>query len=148
LFLLNAAPAGMVPADLLANVDVLIVNQTEFTEIVGTDPDAPAASFAAGLKARHGLPSRIIVTRGARGARVWDGETLTDIPAPVVHVVDTTGAGDTFVGALADALCRGADLIDASRWAIHAASLSTTSLGATSAMPTAEAVQSFMAGAH
>ena len=56
--------------------------------------------------------------------------------APAVPVVDTTGAGDTFIGALADALSRGESPLGAARWAVHAASLSVGSLGATTGMPT------------
>lgn len=144
-FVLNAAPAFEVPASLLGKVDVLVVNQTEFSLVVGGDPDVPADRFATELCARSGMPGRIVVTRGGLGARVWDDSKLTDVPAPAVQVVDTTGAGDTFVGALADALSRGESLVEASRWAVAAASLSTTSLGATSAMPTWQAVRTLLA---
>jgi ribokinase len=60
---------------------------------------------------------------------------VTLITPPAVTVVDSTGAGDTFVGALAAELARGADVLSASRMAVVAASLSTQSLGATAGMP-------------
>lgn len=138
-FVLNAAPAQTLAPELLAEVDVLVVNQTEFAVVIGGDADADPATLAELLRG-EGLPRRIVITRGAAGARVWDGGTLTDVPAPRVKVVDTTGAGDTFVGALADALARGSQLLDAAQWAVHAASLATQALGATGGMPSADSV--------
>jgi ribokinase len=67
---------------------------------------------------------------------VWQrGAEVAAIPAPVVPVVDTTGAGDTFIGALADALSRDESPVAAAHWAVHAASRSVGALGATTAMP-------------
>ena len=144
-FVLNAAPAGPLPAELLALVDVLVVNQTEFATVIGGDADADASVVAALLAGQPGGVRRVVITRGSEGARVWDGVRLTDIAAPRVDVVDTTGAGDTFVGALADALAGGDDLIGAAQWAVAAASLSTQALGATSGMPTAADVEQLLA---
>lgn len=138
-FVLNAAPAQTLSPELLAEVDVLVVNQTEFAVVIGGDADADPATLVRVLD-REGLPRRIVITRGAAGARVWDDGSLTDVPAPMVKVVDTTGAGDTFVGALADGLARGHQLLDAALWAVHAASLATQVLGATGGMPSADSV--------
>lgn len=144
-FVLNAAPAGPLPADLLSLVDVLVVNQTEFAAVIGGDADAGASVVAALLVRQPCGVRQVVITRGGEGARVWDGVRLADIAAPEVDVVDTTGAGDTFVGALADALARGENLIDAAQWAVAAASLSTQALGATSGMPTAAEVEALLA---
>jgi ribokinase len=76
---------------------------------------------------------------------VCENGQVTVCPAPPVTVVDTTGAGDCFVGALADALARGRSLPDALHWAVAAASLSTQSLGATTAMPTSAEVEALLA---
>ncbi|MDQ4504396.1 ribokinase [Sinomonas sp. ASV322] len=133
-FVFNPAPARRLDPELLGLVDVLVVNQGEFEVVTGE----PAAEDAASMRvavARTDLPGSVVVTLGARGALVWHDGELHSVPAPVVEAVDTTGAGDTFVGALADALARGEALLDAARWAVCAASLSTLSLGATTAMP-------------
>ena len=138
LFILNAAPARHLDDELLALVDVLVVNEGEFEVVAGfaaTDDPETAARLAAGAATRS-----VVITLGADGALVWSDQRLTAVPAPAVTVVDTTGAGDTFVGALADALARGQSLLDAAQWAVHAASLSTTSLGATTAMPSRDEV--------
>ncbi len=145
-FVLNAAPARPLPTGLLPLVDVLVVNQTEFATVIGGDADAAPDDVAALLARQTAGVRQVVITRGADGARVWDGSRLTDIDAPRVSVVDTTGAGDTFVGALADGLADGRDLIEAARWAVAAASLSTQALGATSGMPTAAQVRVLLEG--
>jgi ribokinase len=139
-FVLNAAPAHALAPELLAEVDVLVVNQTEFSVVMGGDADADPDALAHILE-RKGVPRRIVITRGSFGARVWEDGSLIDVPAPRVNVVDTTGAGDTFVGAFADALARGLRLLDAAIWAVHAASLATQALGATGGMPSADSVR-------
>ncbi len=134
-FVLNPAPARALPADLLDRVDVLVVNETEYEVVTGHPlPEEPAAlgDQLRGL----GLRCAVVVTLGARGALVWEGADVVHVPARLVPVVDTTGAGDTFIGALADALSRGEPPVAAARWAAHAASFAVGSLGATTGMPT------------
>jgi ribokinase len=75
------------------------------------------------------------VTLGAEGALVVDGERVERIAAPPVTVVDTTGAGDAFCGALAQALAEGAALVEAARWATLAAAESVTRPGAQGGLP-------------
>jgi ribokinase len=82
----------------------------------------------------------VIATLGVDGAVMAQGTKMIYVAAPSVAAVDTVGAGDTFCGALADALARGDDLVDATRWAVCAASLATTAPGAQGAMPTAAQV--------
>lgn len=146
-FLLNPAPAprGALPPELLEHVDVLVVNEIEYEAVTGRPLPDDSAELAAELASDPGLPPAVVVTAGERGALVWDGE-LTHVPAPVVDVVDTTGAGDTFIGALADALSREVPLVEAARWAVHAAAISVGSLGATTGMPGAEAVAASLGG--
>jgi ribokinase len=133
-FVLNPAPARELPAELLQHVDVLVVNETEYEVVAGHPlPDDPAELGA--RLATSGWGCTVVVTLGARGCLVWDGGEVAHVPAPVVPVVDTTGAGDTFIGALADALSREEPPLAAARWAVHAASRSVGALGATTAMP-------------
>ncbi|HZC70113.1 MAG TPA: ribokinase [Jatrophihabitans sp.] len=110
--LLNAAPARPMPRELLDRLDVLVVNESE------------AAILPAGLR------GAVVVTHGARGASWRAGSAEGFAPAPSVDVVDTTGAGDAFVGALAAALSGGAALPSAVGRAVHVASRATTIAGA------------------
>jgi ribokinase len=123
---------------LLADVDVLVPNQTELATIAGHDGPVDRAT-AAELATR--LPSSsVIVTLGAEGALVvLDGEA-THVPAPVVRPVDTTAAGDSFCGALADGLVRGLDLVEATRWAVRVGAATTQRPGAQPSLPTPDEV--------
>ena len=106
--LVNAAPAAPLPAALTAVIDVLVVNEHEARELAGPSglPGAPAA-FAAAWHRRHG--TAVVVTLGAAGVVAAADGRLHSVAAPQIEVVDTTGAGDAFVGTLAAALDRGLD---------------------------------------
>lgn len=134
-FVLNPAPAQPLPADLLACTDVLVVNETEYETVLGSRLPTRLSEIA-DIAGRPGAPGTIVATLGARGAAVCTGESVTLISPPRVTVVDSTGAGDTFVGALAAELATGSDVLAAARMAVVAASLSTQRLGATAGMPT------------
>ena len=87
---------------------------------------------------------KLIVTEGAKGVRIWQDGQERLIPSFQVPVVDTTGAGDTFNGALAVALAEGKPLDEACRFANAAAALSVTKLGAQAGMPRRQEVESFL----
>ncbi|GAB3523603.1 ribokinase [Arthrobacter monumenti] len=128
---LNAAPAA---EDLmLADVDVLVVNEHECLQIAGKPADADPLRTASELAVRHGLT--VIVTLGADGAGYTGGGTVITLPSPSVHAVDTTAAGDTFVGYLASALLNGDSMEDATALAIRAGSLAVTKPGAQPSIP-------------
>ncbi len=137
---LNAAPIAELPAELLASVDVLIVNAVEAAALAAAlrIPGAPEA-FVAAVHRRHGASA--IVTLGAHGALAAADQTLFRIAAPVVDVVDTTGAGDAFAGVLAAALDRGASWPEALAQATAAGSLACTARGAQTALPERAAIQ-------
>jgi ribokinase len=132
---LNAAPARELPGDLLACVDVLVVNEHEARQLSGeTDPDRAATA----LLARVGS---VVVTLGAQGALVVDsagGRRVAGVPA---QVVDTTGAGDVFTGVLAAALADGGDLGAAASRAVVAGALAVETVGAVPSIPTAEQIE-------
>ena len=88
----------------------------------------------------------VVVTMGGLGALLVTPGGYLLVPAPVVTPVDTTGAGDSFCGALAEALARGVDLVDAVERAVHAGAVTTTRPGAQPAMPTASDLDAAMAG--
>lgn len=135
---LNAAPAQVLPAALLAAVDVLIVNEGELAAISGVAGDVEAAL------ARIEVPC-VIVTLGAAGclAREADG-TSTRQAAFEVQAVDTTAAGDTFCGVLVAALSRDAPLPLALRQASAAAAIACTRAGAQASIPTQKEVQALL----
>lgn len=134
---LNAAPAQALAKELLADVDVLIVNEGELAVLAGAD-DAIEANLA-----RIDVPC-VIVTLGERGCIARDGAETLRQPAFAVDVVDTTGAGDTFCGALVAALARGAAMADALREACAASALACTRMGAQSSIPARAEVEAFL----
>jgi ribokinase len=126
----NPAPARPLPFALLALCPLLTPNLYEARALAGEEePEAAARALAA----KTGAP--VVVTLGADGALVVDGESVERIPAPRVEVVDTTGAGDAFNGALACELAGGAALPDAVRSAIAVAAASTRAAGARTVVP-------------
>jgi ribokinase len=132
--MLNAAPAQPLPAALLDLLDVLIVNEHEAAAI-GSALGLPAAveAFAVALWQRHGCAT--VVTLGAAGALAVTGDGIYRVPTPPTEVIDTTGAGDAFCGALAAALDRGSGWSRALAEAIAAGSLTCRSAGAQPALP-------------
>ena len=141
---LTPAPPQPLPADLLAEVDVLVPNEHELAQLAGAEPGERAPAELVEL-ARSVASCAVVVTLGARGALVVaaDGEPLLQAPPPVTPV-DTTGAGDCFCGALAQALASGADLPAAVGFAVTAAALSTTGPGARGALPDDGAVRELL----
>ena len=139
--ILNLAPMGQVPEALLASLDVLIVNEHEVVLLPGA---AATERETAAFAAHHGLT--LIVTLGAAGAAAYcpDGASLR-VGALAVTPVDTTGAGDAFVGVLAAALDRGHTLEDAMRRASVAGALACLKVGAQSAMPAAAEIERALA---
>lgn len=134
--ILNAAPAATLSDELVALIDYLIVNEHEARLISGL-ADLGAASVA--LAGR--VPS-LVITLGAEGCALYDsGVELTRIPARRVRVVDTTGAGDSFCGALAAALAMGTDFVAAAGFATAAAALSVQKPGAVPSVPTRTAIE-------
>jgi ribokinase len=134
--LLNPAPAQPLPAELLAQVDVLVPNEGEAAQLLGLAPGAAfdAAEAAQALRALG--PRTVIVTLGGDGVCVADARGTHRWPAPRVQPRDTTGAGDTFIGAYAAALWEGRPGDEAIAFAQRAAAISVTREGAMPAMPT------------
>ncbi|GAA1007727.1 ribokinase [Acrocarpospora pleiomorpha] len=132
--ILNPAPArGIGP--LLPYVDLIVPNRTELAVLANSDPAADLDEVVRQVRSL-GTVSRAVVTLGSDGAMVVDpDEGAFHIPAPEVPVVDTTGAGDCFCGALAASLARGAGFREATETAVRAASLSVSGVGARRMFP-------------
>ncbi len=122
---------------LLALVDVLVVNETELAFLSGSGqvPHEQDALLALARSLRVRDSQRILVTLGAQGALCLDGDSVHHVNGQAVQAVDTTGAGDCFVGGLAVALAEGRSLPDAMRFANLAASISVTRMGASASLP-------------
>ena len=130
-FLLNAAPSQPLPPDLLALLDVLIVNEHEARDVARTDDLDEALTR---LVAEVGT---VVLTLGASGSRiVHRGQEPISVPARRVEAVDTTAAGDTYCGVLAAALARGASWEAAAEEASVASALTVTRPGAQDSIPT------------
>ncbi|MFY1627033.1 ribokinase [Micromonospora sp. WMMD723] len=126
--ILNAAPARQVPAELLAAVDLLVVNETEAHLLTGRGRDDPGALLA--------LVPRAVLTLGGGGAWYVERDVpAVHVPAVAVDVVDTTAAGDAFTGALAVGWGEGRPVVDAVRWAAAAGAACVRRLGASVALP-------------
>jgi ribokinase len=145
--ILNPAPALHFDRELLDLADILILNESELgllakTALRDDDDDARFIEAAGSLPTSKG--KIICVTLGKRGAlALIDGKPLI-IPGRAVSAVDTTGAGDCFVGALAARLASGAAIRDALDYANAAASICVQRMGAAPSMPTAQEVDALI----
>ncbi|MGO8882779.1 MAG: ribokinase [Streptosporangiaceae bacterium] len=137
---LTPAPARPLPGGLLSDVDLLVANEPEASQLTGLT--ASPAVLAALLEQ---VPE-VVITLGAAGCRYGrrSGARIA-VPAPVVPVIDTTAAGDTFCGALAVALAEGRPAGQALRWATSAAALSVQRAGASPSMPGRAQIDAFAA---
>ena len=139
---LNLAPAGRVDPDVLAATDVLIVNESEAALTL----DRPTTAVADDVdRAAHDLAERVggdvVLTLGAQGAAFAGTSGVGRVPGFAAETVDTTAAGDAFVGALAARLEEGADLPEAVRFACAAGAEAVTREGAQPSLPTRDAIE-------
>lgn len=130
LFCVNAAPALPLTAPILERADVIIVNETEHSEL--SDDLAKTSAL-------------VVVTLGAAGAKAYrSGRSVAEAQPPPVEPVDTVGAGDAFCGALVTALGLGRSVAKALEWACAAGALATTVRGAQPSLPTAAEIDASM----
>jgi len=135
--ILNPAPVtGPLPADFPALVDYLIPNELEASTLTGLPVSSPDEAKAAADALRRAGARNVIVTIGAHGVVAALGDALpVHFEAPRVKAVDTTAAGDTFIGGFAAEIARGVDVADAIRFAQRAAAISVTREGAQPSIP-------------
>jgi len=142
--ILNPAPARQLGRSLLEKVTYLIPNETEASLLTGIDvKDIESAKKAAAQLQKLSVET-IILTLAENGAVIVHNGDCLHVPAVSVEVVDTTAAGDAFVGSFAVALTEGKPVIDAVRFAKHAAALAVTKLGAQPSIPTRYEVEQFL----
>ncbi len=129
---------------MLAKVDYLIVNETEAGQLSGIEvTDLPSAALAAKALRGRGAAT-VLLTMGEHGVLIADTSGERSMPALKVEVVDTTAAGDTFVGALSVGLAHGLGIDAAAMEAQCAAALAVTRLGAQTSIPSRAEVEQFM----
>lgn len=133
---LNPAPARPVNAEILRNVDFLVPNETETSLLTGLPVETPEQLEAAAARLLAMGVGTVIMTLGSRGALLSSAGETRLFPAYEIQPVDTTAAGDAFVGGFAVAYAEGAGLDQAIRRANAAGALSATRLGAQPSMPT------------
>ena len=134
--ILNPAPAAAIDDGLLDVTDWLIPNESEYELLFGCPPD-PDAVAAGAAERSYGL----VVTLGAAGAIVSRGSQTSKVSAPAADAVDTTGAGDAFVGAFATGLAAGLDPVDAAQLGCVAGSLSVRRPGTQRSFPSRRDVE-------
>ena len=142
--ILNPAPASRpLPADWFAAIDYLIPNESEAAALSGLAVDSLQSAETAATQLIAMGAGKVIVTLGAQGSLFANGNGFEHFPAPTVKAVDTTAAGDTFVGGFAAALADGKTEAEAIRYGQIAAALSVTRAGAQPSIPTMSEVQAF-----
>lgn len=142
--LLNPAPAQPLPTDILLEIDVLAPNESEAELLTGLPvEDDRGASLAAQKLLELGARA-VLITLGERGAILASGRKAQIIPTFDVNVVDTTAAGDAFLGGFAVALAEGKPLDEAAAWGNAAGALACTKLGAQSSLPTRRQLEALL----
>ena len=140
--ILNPAPAHSLPESLLANLYMLIANETEAEYISGTRiTDMDSVARAADIICHRGVEN-VVITLGSKGAFIKERGTYHQVPALKVKAVDATAAGDTFCGAVCVALAEGRGIIEAVTFANRAAAVTVTRMGAQSSLPYRREVES------
>ena len=139
--LVNLAPVLEVPRELLERLDPLVVNEHEAAFLLGRAVKGVGGALAAAPKLLSLGPRSAVITDGGAGAVFANGDSTEHLPAPKVDVVDTTGAGYAFVGALVTKLARDASLEEAVAYAVRAGAAAVTKEGAQGALPTPDVVE-------
>jgi ribokinase len=142
--LLNPAPARSLPEELVALPDFIVPNESELSLLTNQPVhDLASAERAAKTLLTQGAQT-VIVTLGANGALIVNHEFTKHIPSFKIDVVDTTAAGDAFIGGFASALLQEKPLQDAVRYGCACGALAATKFGAQPSLPTKEEVEKFL----
>ena len=142
--ILNPAPVKEADPELFRYVDMIIPNEFEAQLITGIYPDDKESTDAA-IRALQSLGcAEAVVTLGKRGCAYTEGETIAYAGIYDVKVVDTTAAGDSFIGGLCKSLCDGLSMTDAVAYASAVSSITVSRPGAGVSIPTADEVAEFL----
>jgi ribokinase len=133
-----------VPDDLLQLADVCVPNETEVEHLTGRSANTLVEAEAAARALQARGARKVVLTLGERGVLVVE-HAVRHIPVLPVEAVDTTGAGDAFIGSLAVFVTEGLSVEDAAARACAVAALSVTRLGAQAALPSRAELEAFLA---
>jgi ribokinase len=139
--LVNLAPTTEVPRELLEKLDPLVVNEHEAAFLLHERVEGVEGDLSAAPELLKLGPRSAVITLGREGAVFCDGESTNHHSSAKVDAVDTTGAGDAFVGALAARLAQDLPLGEAVAYAVRAGAAAVTKKGAQGALPTPESVE-------
>jgi ribokinase len=142
--LLNPAPSYPVADGLLQLINYLVLNEHEAELISGLKVNNPSTAETAAKNLVSRGVKVVIITLGGQGLVMVNASRTWTLPAHLVKVVDSTAAGDAFIGAFAVALLEHGDLERAARFANAAGALTVTRLGAQTSIPTRQEVSDFM----
>jgi ribokinase len=141
--MLNVAPVRAVDHSLFEKIDTLIVNETEAEAISGKKTETDGKEVVADSLLAKGVQT-VVLTLGEQGCFFKNRQVSYSVPAFQVSAVDTTGAGDTFCGALAAQLSKGKDWEDALLFATAASAICVTRMGAQPSIPTEKEILKFL----
>ena len=134
-FILNPAPYVAIPDELLNGIDYVTPNETEVEQFTGVTVNTyDDCKKAAEILLNKGVKN-VIITLGIRGAYFYNGKQEIKVPSIKVKAVETTGAGDAFIGGFATAIAEGLDVETALKFATCTSAISVTRLGSSPSMP-------------
>ena len=137
---LNAAPAIELPEGCLSKVDILVVNEVEAEFYCHEKIDSVEKAKTEIKKMAEKYNNNVIFTLGKDGAVAYENGTIEFIPAMKVDAIETTGAGDSYIGAVSHSIIEGKSLIEACKFATKCSAITVCRMGAQPSMPTLEDV--------
>lgn len=142
--ILNPAPAKPLPIELFTNVDILIPNESELSLLTGLSVNNIASAETAAKEMLKQGVKTVIVTLGSKGALLVTDTQVKHVNTFNVNVLDTTAAGDAFIGGFASAMLSGTSLEDSVRYGCACGALATTKFGAQPSLPSKAEVEKFI----
>lgn len=138
---LNAAPAIELPEECLSKVDILVVNEVEAEFYCHEKIDSVEKAKTEIKKMAEKYNNNVIFTLGKDGAVAYENGTIEFIPAMKVDAIETTGAGDSYIGAVSHSIIEGKSMIEACKFATKCSAITVCRMGAQPSMPTLEDVE-------
>ena len=138
---LNAAPAIELPEECLSKVDILVVNEVEAEFYCHEKIDSVEKAKTEIKKMAEKYNNNVIFTLGKDGAVAYENGTIEFIPAMKVDAIETTGAGDSYIGAVSHSIIEGKSLIEVCKFATKCSAITVCRMGAQPSMPTLEDVE-------